>query len=527
MAQNMSTKIYLAKNIKLDKNYRAVLNYSESQMLELISDPNNLVYYNDKYSFIRQTGTIQVNAKFNVCLQANYMAFQNSDYSGKWFFAFIDEVRYVNDNATEIAYTVDEFSTWRSYFDLKACYVIREHVVDDTLGANLVPEGLETGEYIVNSHLTDSFNNQLCIVTGSTVGPSDLENYMVQKYNGIPVPLVYCRWESLSDLQSFIRNLNTAGKIDAMQQMFFAPQWLCTKASGTVYIENSNSPVIQDLGISRISSLDTYVPVNNKLLCYPYCYIGLSNAIGQYNILHQEFWQLDNNDEMIIRMSGVLCAGCSIRVVPLNYKGDGAYFDESISVGKFPQLAWSNDLYTNWETQNGINILGIPLSATSSGLLGSVLQTGTGAITGNFETVGAGVGNLLGTMKAQYQHSLLPNQVEGSLNSGDVTTMIGANRLHMYRVTITREFAQRIDKFFTRMGYQVNNVKVPNITHRQNYNFVQIASDENTAYSNNYNNVSVPANALNNINNLFRRGITIWNNHVNLGDYSVSNNITS
>ena len=75
------------------------------------------------------------------------------------------------------------------------------------------------------------------------------------------------------------------------------------------------------------------------------------------------------------------------------------------------------------------------------------------------------------------------------------------------------------------MGYKVNSVKVPNMGNRQNYNYVEIAGSETLCFSNNYNGIMVPANDLNTINNMFKSGVTIWNNHENFGDYSVSNNI--
>ena len=525
-----TSKIYLAKNIKLDKNYRAVLNYSESDMISLITNNANLVYYQANYQFIRESNVIQIKAPYSTVCGANYMAFQNPDYSNKYFFAFIDDIKYLNENATEIRYTIDIWTTWYDYWSAKACYVIREHVVDDTLGANLVPENLDLGEYVINSHLSDSYNNDLVIVTASTVGPSDLESYTMNVYNGLPAPVVYCKWNpatQLDDLADFINDLNGAGKITAMVGMFLAPSWLCPSTIGTVYIDESSTVEHRDLGISRIASLDGYTPVNKKLLTYPFCYIGVSNVVGQYATYKQEFWQLNNDNEMVIRMYGVLTSGCSIRACPLNYRKDGVNFDESIVVGKFSQLAWSNDVYTNWLTQNGINILGIPLDATTTGYLASGGQLLSGIAMKDAKGIASGVGGIIETMKTDYQHSLVPNQVEGSLNSGDVTNLMGANRLHAYRMSITYNYASRIDKYLTRMGYKVNTIKVPNMGYRQNYNFVQIANDDNVAYPNDHNNICVPATALNDINNLFRNGITIWNNHTNLGDYSVTNSIVT
>ena len=525
-----TSKIYLAKNIKLDKNYKAVLNYSESQMLELITDNSNLVYYQSNYQFIRETNTIQIKAPYRDVCGANYMAFQNPDYSNKYFFAFIDNVKYLSENASEITYTIDVWTTWYDYWNSKACMVVREHVVDDTIGANLVPENVDTGEYVCNRHQIDGVNNDVVIVTGSTVGPSDLENYTMNNYNGIPSPVVYCRWEiptQLNDLKNFINTLNTSGKIDALVSMFLAPSWIATSEAGTVYVPQSNTVPQEDIYIDRIVSLDGYTPVNNKLLTHPFCYIGVSNIVGQYANYKQEFWSLGSNNKMNLRLRGVLTNGCSIRAIPIEYKKDAINFDEGISVGKFSQLAWSNDLYTNWQTQNGINILGIPLDAKSTGLLAGAGQIATGSMLKDAKSIGAGVGNIIETMKADYQHSLIPNQVEGNLNSADVTNALLMNMIHIYYMTITNNYAQRLDKYFTRMGYKVNSIKVPNMTHRENYNYVQIASEENVAYPNNHNNICLPATALNDINSIFRNGVTIWNNHTNFGDYSVSNNITN
>ena len=60
MIINLTSKIYLAKNIKLDKNYKAVLNFSESDMLSLVTNDSNLVYAETNAQFIRDTKSIIV-----------------------------------------------------------------------------------------------------------------------------------------------------------------------------------------------------------------------------------------------------------------------------------------------------------------------------------------------------------------------------------------------------------------------------------------------------------------------------------
>ena len=77
MARN--GKIIIAKDIKLDKRYKEVLNFSESDMLNLVN--TNKVADATNYSFIREKGVISVNFSYSDCLKCNYMAFQNTDYS--------------------------------------------------------------------------------------------------------------------------------------------------------------------------------------------------------------------------------------------------------------------------------------------------------------------------------------------------------------------------------------------------------------------------------------------------------------
>lgn len=510
-------KIYLAKNIKMDKNYKAVLNYTEAQMISLITDQANLVYSATNYSFIRDRGTIQVNALYSQAVQCNYMAFQNPDYSGKWFFAFIDEVKYLSPNSSEIVYTIDVWSTWWDYWTPKACLVLREHVVDDTLGANTVPEGLELGEYVINSHLRDSHLRDTKIVLASTVSPYELVTMIGGTYNGIYSGVVYYT-NTAAEITSSLSDIAGAGKLDGVESLFLAPDFLIPQTGGGVVI-SSYAPYTYDLGLSPITTLNGYTPVNQKMLTFPYCYILTTNANGGSAIYHQELFTAKNQSgEFVFRVYGSLTPGCSIREVPINYKGSEVNTDEGLNLGKYPQLNWATDMFTNWVTQNGLNV--------ATNLAVSGVEIAAGASTGNVAIAAKGVVSGIHAMDEVRKAHLIPPQTSGNINCGDVITSMRENTFHYYRMTIKSEFASRIDSYFTRYGYRVNQVKQPNMLRRQNYNFIQIAEEENLCYPNNHNNICLPARALDQINTLFRNGITIWNNHTNFGDYSVSNGIT-
>lgn len=149
----MNSKILLVKNIHIDRQYTNVLSYSEAQMLELCKA--NLVAQADNYSFLRPTGSIMAGFSFAQCLQANYIAFQNPDYSNKWFFAWIDDVIYKGDKNTEITFTVDAWSTWFDKWQKKTCFINRQHTNNDSIGLHTVPENLDVGEVVQESITED------------------------------------------------------------------------------------------------------------------------------------------------------------------------------------------------------------------------------------------------------------------------------------------------------------------------------------------------------------------------------------
>lgn len=549
-----TSKIYLAKNIKLDKNYKEVLNYSESQMLELITDNSNLVYYQANYQFIRETNTIQIKAPYRDVCGANYMAFQNPDYSNKYFFAFIDNVKYLNENASEITYTIDIWTTWHDYWSSKACYVIREHVVDDTIGAHTVPEGLETGD-IINAGSVDFGMTRCHAVVTLTEDPfASGASYPNNKMNGIPSGFYYFlvgdftsdnfiswvkAWAATNSTLDVIQGIylvpdNMTGYKEPGDPGYDASWWSYANIQGGLsyapYHKFTDTEVSAAINMGtwnltkNLTNIDSYVPSNNKLFCYPYNYLMVDNNGGSsYEYRYEDF----SNTNCTFQVYGDITPGCSIKCIPLDYKKVTFNLAESISACKFPVGSWAGDVYTNWLTQNGLNI-GTQFAGGALGIIGGVasIATGLGAPTG-VGMIASSVMGIANTVKEVENHKRIPDQVSGNTNSGDVIYSMGKATYTAYKRCIRSEYARIIDGYFKRQGYKVNTIKVPNMSHRQNFNYVQIAAEDNAAIPNNHNNICLPATALNDINAIFRNGVTIWNNHANFGDYSVSNNITN
>ena len=101
----------------------------------------------------------------------NYLMYKNDSdstpnyYQDKYFYCYITDMEYINDNMTEITIKLDVFQTYQFDFIYKQCFIEREHSSTDIVGDNVVPEGLEKGEYIQNDIQTfDNFNDYCYMV---------------------------------------------------------------------------------------------------------------------------------------------------------------------------------------------------------------------------------------------------------------------------------------------------------------------------------------------------------------------------
>jgi hypothetical protein len=511
----LQSKIRLCKGINVDKNYVNVLDYTESQMLSLCESQEHLVASANDYSFIRNKGSISTNFNYSDALQSNYIAFQNKDYSNKWFFAWIDDVIYNGEENTEIKYTIDVWSTWFSYWNSKSCYVIREHVNDDIVGKYTQPEGLELGEYIIDGIDSVTELNELVYVL------------RVNKYisSGSSVPLatnyggVYCAggayvFDNIQDMVTVIQAYGD-GFNDALIDAYMVPKAIIATDSQSLQYPGQNAPYTINKYIDKPTTLNSYSPVNKKLLTFPYCYLNMDNNNGSTNsLMYELFGDLDEHtNQCAFEIKGVPVIGTSIKCCPQKYKNSSVSDVESegIMSGKFPTLSWSQDEYTNWLTQNAVNI-GVGITTDVLGLASSLA-------TGNVATGVSSSLSMANRLGQFYQHSLVPFTSKGNTNGGDINVSSSANTFYFYKMSIREEYAKIIDDYFTRFGYKINRIKTPNITGRTYWNYVEIGSSEDIGYG------DVPSNFMEIINNACRKGVTIWHNHSNIGNFALNNTI--
>ena len=539
-------------NLKLLKCH---LNLDNSNQLNFSNATTQYNYFNSltkleasNFTYQRKDNVIKYPAHIDSIIEYNYVMYQNSNYSSKWFYAYIVRMEYVNDNMTNIYIKTDPWQTWQFNITFMRSFVEREHVNDDTVGLHTVPESLETGEYICNSRVKlyegDS-NTTICALCSDI--PDEVQSTLsvtLNSYNSIfngCYILVFDPENTNLAISNFLRAMDKLNKADAVVSIFLVPTTLVngtvtytvcnidvgnrqtiTTKCGVLPTSTGAVTLATSTAFTAPTTLNGYTPKNNKLRTYPYSYFYISNNAGSdINFNYEDF----ASGSASFKTLGAITPGCSIRCVPLNYKkltdtsSSTNSFNAGISVAKYPICAWKSDTYINWLTENGVNLsLQVAGGVLSAGVgLATIIGTGgAGALAGGGMVAG-GVGAIINAIASDYQHSLIPDQAKGNTNTGDVIFSSGNLDVVAYKMSVRSEYAQIIDGFFSMYGYKVNTSKVPNLTGRTNWNYVKCIDVNIEGY--------IPQEDLQELKGMFNEGITIWHNPTTFLDYSQNNAI--
>ena len=515
MAVTPQTTIRLLKvPIEIDNKNQITFANEQAQRQYFLSLPHLEI---DEVSYQRKDNIIYFPEHIDNLLEYNYVMYLNENYTNKWFYAFIENMEYETDYNTAIKIATDVFQTWQFNINFKKSFVEREHVnvSDDIIGKHTIPENLETGEYILDDIIDVPELKEMCYMlrVSEWTNPDDNKPLAVN-LGGV--------WSAGGCY--FTRDINTAiqiiqlyqdGREDAILSFYMIPLYFVNTESQSARYPGQATPYNLQKNIDKPSSLDNYSPRNRKLLTFPYCFLNVSNNAGTSNTFQYELFNEDDEypSECVFNIKGVPTVGGGIKCVPLNYKNTLEEYneEEGIMAGKFPTLSWSNDEYINWLTQNSVNI-GVGVASNLLTIIGGI-ASGNAAL--GVSAIANGAMGIANTMGQIYQHSITPNSAKGNINGGDINTCSETNTFYFYKNSIKQEYAKIIDNYFDMFGYKVNDVKIPNITGRPNWNYVKTIDCNITG--------NIPQEDMQTIKNIFNNGVTLWHNTSTFLDYSQNN----
>lgn len=500
--------------------------------LPRLAVPNN--------TYQRKDQTIRFEGNADSLIKYNYVRYKNEQFGNKWFYAFITSIDYINENVTAIHIKTDVYQTWCFDITLEPSFIEREHVADDSFGLHTLPEGLETGPFIVKEYIpmdwADLNRSLICMQVSDFPTSAGITTSPTRIYNGMPSGcyyLVFTR-NNAAELNKWITAYVSDQKQDAILSIFPIPSALAqpedptqpsqiaklsNSISSETYIFIQSDQAIRMTGYQIPSSLgndfEGYVPKNNKLYVSPYCYFYLNTFTGstvEYN--YEQF-----SGPITFQVYGSITSGGEFKITPLNIRGagDSGSYGYGMSLSAMPQGSWNSDTYLNWRA---LNADAIAIEAERDSMV-SFLQSGRNAwnldllgVTANEIDYSARVKQRLNEQRIA---SRMPNQSRGDTASQSLNFSMGYADGGFYRMSIRKEYAQIIDQYFTAFGYLVNEFKTPNLFSRHYFNYIKTVGMNLEG--------DLPQTDLLELKQIFDRGCTFWHDPAYFLNYNVNNSI--
>jgi hypothetical protein len=494
--------VRILKNVPLDNTYRNTLFFT--------STGNQSAYFSSKskytltnYSYVRPQNAVKVGINSENLYDCNYIMFQNTAFGNKWFYAFITSVEYINNDASLITYEIDVMQTWHFDYSLNMCFVEREMSLNDTIGDNLVPEGLELGTYVYNDQgfISEFEPNQIIVAATFDETMNDATGGL---YGGVYSALKYNRFLTWQDANAFIETATASVKSSGIVSVFMYPLAFFSNSNATdpVTITKSRDKMYTDI--------NGYVPKNKKLFTSPYNFLYVTNNEGVAGNFPYEFFSSSTCE---FDVTGVVSCSPEFSLVPKNYKGATKNYNEQMTLGNYPLCAYAIDSYRAYLAQNAnkLNLAAVSaVTQTASGALSFAITKGA---VGANEVLG-GIKDISNILANNADMDALPPQAHGQ-HSPTVNFVNKIKGFQFYNVQIRAEFAQIIDDYFNVYGYATRRVKIPNRSSRPHWNYVKTINASLTG--------SVPADDMSRIVSVYDKGVTFWKNGSEVGNYALDN----
>ena len=562
-----NSTIKLLRGVALDPSYQNEIYF--------VSSTAQYNYFNGKakytlgnYSYQRTgAGVIRVGLPEGGLHDCSYLMFQNTAYENKWFYAFITDTEYVNDNTSDVFFTIDEVQTWLFEMTLKPSMIERNHVTanEDTVGANINPEPVSIAEYVYDVptyyQLADLSS---CNVVIMVCDVEDATTYGT-RYDGNFSGASLYAFNFSGDSSTVTPILNFLAQYsqrpDAILGIYLVPKYALPDSAIPSSHKLSNGQVghsdqLSLNGVNSSTSFGSFTPKNKKLYTYPYNFAEVFNSSGQKMRLRYEFF--DSLTPKVLIQS-TLTNPVQVTVRPVGYKGykwesglgrREKFCDEYINDCNFPQCSWTNDYWSSWISQNALP-LSVGTALAFMGVMAPAVQpeweaalTPAGKVTQSkikhfmqldpdkqkhskwfdYDTdsydqmsenaVGA-MPYAANALQQMYIASIHADQFRGNGNTNCCDVAHGMKGIYYHRAHIPEQQARMIDDYFEKYGYAIGRIGDVRRNVKSHWTYVKTQGCNITG--------NCPASSIAFVKKLYDRGITWWANGDEVGDYSLNN----
>lgn len=587
-----NSTVWLCSGIPFDMGYRNTKLYS-TRAAQFSDISTKAVLTVPSCTYIRNKKAIRVTCPYATAYGVNYLIFKNTSFENKYFYAFVTGCNYVNNSVFEFTYELDVIQTWMFDYQMRHCFVEREHIANDAIGASRTDEPIEYGDLVVTTQYKDvsSHNFKIGILCSFTVStnPDGTRFYGLpagkivgKTYSGLSLYM----FNTASEANLFLENATTDAQDKGIVSIMMYP---------SVFAENVTQKYIwlrpfDNTGeatgeiVNESTPFNGYVPKNKKVYQYPFRQVKVTNGRGMCAVFKWEN-SLTKNLQFIEFIGGY--NNPEIILSPAYYNWMYANITDYYSVNAMECMtnggalvcSWTTDSYKAWMAQNMGQIQAMSTSlqvdaynqkrtdtrAQVNNLFKAVGQVAAGAAAGAATGAAAGaaaggvgaapgaiIGGVVGgitsigsaidsyseneynrstsnmnakdslyarqveLMGITRDHFVMPPQATVVSTSGQLANDCGLAGFTFYCMSCRSEYAQRADQFFTMYGYAVNEIKLPNLHTRQNFNYIKTNGFQMQA--------ALPASDAETIARAFDTGITFWHCALDsIGNYNLAN----
>lgn len=458
------------------------------------------------------------------------------------FYAFVTSAEYIANATVEIKYVIDVMQTYLFDFTVNPCFVTRMHINAnaDSIGATQTEENVAHGDLIcqANQIVYLSQNGReteeqykYCLLAGSS-DANDRQDLIssaaLHIYNN-----VFCglqNVETFSDelsmiarLNEFIENGKTANIVSLYQYPAFINNSrdvtnITPTLSGTLFNVNSVTDYIDGAQVS-------YTFRNKKLGQYPFNRLIVSNNSGTtIELKYELFRSLTSGSAPPFGLAGSIVPKPSVMLYPKNYGGINNNYEHGLLINDFPVCAFNGDSFKQWWAQNitsgafGVQLMGNMVAGAAAPIAAAHLGSAAAATA---LTAGAPFIGMAAAAATTAAHALsqglkaraMPDSIQGELYAQSLLAGQKRNNYTLYRYSIRYSFAVRLDRYFDKFGYAINNIVEPigysqvgsgSFNRRPYWNYIQTNGCTIKG--------GVPANFAQEICAIFDRGVTFWHN---------------
>lgn len=502
----------------------------------------------DNFNYIKKNNTITVQGEIDTLYNCNYIMYQNSNFSTKWFYAFIDRMEWASNGSTRLYVSTDCIQTW--FFDITyyQSYVDRCHSDTDIAGDNIVPEdfsGTGCGGYF-QVGTQDLTPNKLVIFSTTYTDGSSLPS---QKINNImsgsgyltdPIDIT----NSIATVNTWLGSMVRQGLANAVSRIQQYPD------NHDVNVTYDRHP--DHLDCIGNSGRTTYVPTNKKLLSGAF--------ISAYVTLYGQ--EMEFNPEYIagtkINVSiGVDATTGTVGAVVNNYSNP--QIPVMCITAVIPESTWAYNQYKNDYNLHGasnaimvqrskmnrtMNYASEVSGAVTNAMdavtnLGSIFENPVALVANPVGTVMRGASGALSSATSAglsiaraYQYDKGIDEITqdltaisenynapavGAVASSNIFLATGKTAMSYGFKVPPLDIVKRCDKFLTVYGYKQSEYRTINLHARANWTYIKTMGLNASG--------NFPDDDMNAIKRAFDNGVFFWNYTATFGNFDQPNGI--